>query len=79
MLRSDDIDIRNCRSQSQSYDNQREEHVWDLFGCSSPYAKVDELAVWVPCAAHSLNLIGASAADCCKHAVNFFGNLQLLY
>ena len=34
---------------------------------------------FVPCAAHSLNLVGSCAAESCLAAVNFFGILQTLY
>ena len=33
----------------------------------------------VPCAAHSLNLIGRSAVGCCQEVVNFFSTVQWLY
>lgn len=76
MLSSDGIDIRNCRS--QSYDNAS--NMSGVYsGVQAHMRKVNDLAVWVPCAAHSLNLVGASAAECCNHAVNFFGILQSLY
>jgi hypothetical protein len=34
---------------------------------------------FVPCAAHSLNLVGSCAAESCLSAVNFFGILQTVY
>ena len=37
------------------------------------------MAHYVPCAAHSLNLVGQSAAGCCQLAVEFFDFLQRLY
>ncbi|XP_028404108.1 uncharacterized protein LOC114526788 [Dendronephthya gigantea] len=37
------------------------------------------LAEYVPCAAHSLNLVGQSSASCCQQAVRFFSFLQRLY
>ena len=33
----------------------------------------------MPCAAHSLNLIGSVVVEACKEAVNFFGVLQSIY
>ena len=33
----------------------------------------------VPCAAHSLTLVGRSTVDCCQEAVIFFSTVQLLY
>ena len=38
-----------------------------------------ELAEYVPCAAHSLNLVGQSAAGRCQLDVGFFDFLQRLY
>ena len=40
---------------------------------------VNPLAVYIPCSAHSLNLVGVSAVDCCVEAINFFGFVQQLY
>lgn len=37
------------------------------------------LAVYIPCTAHSLNLVGVHSVDCCEEAVNFFSFLQMLY
>ena len=45
-------------------------------------AKVIEqnsLAAWVPCAAHSLNLVGLAAAESCPAATAFFSFLEDLY
>lgn len=36
-------------------------------------------AVYIPCSAHSLNLVGVHSVDCCLEAINFFGFLQNLY
>ena len=37
------------------------------------------LAVYVPCVAHSLNLVGHSSASSCQQAAGFFSFLQRLY
>lgn len=37
------------------------------------------LAHFIPCSAHSLNLIGECAVDYCKDTVDFFSLLQNLY
>ncbi|XP_065662868.1 uncharacterized protein LOC136085485 [Hydra vulgaris] len=37
------------------------------------------LADFVPCSAHSLNLIGMCAASCCEEANNFFSFIENLY
>ena len=34
---------------------------------------------WVPCAGHSLNLVGQAAAECCVSVVRFFDCLEELY
>ncbi|KAF2884712.1 hypothetical protein ILUMI_21438 [Ignelater luminosus] len=51
--------------------------------CQGLQAKIKEkcqYALYVPCAAHSLNLIGSStAAECCPEATKFSGLLQNLY
>jgi hypothetical protein len=76
MLEENGIDIMNCRS--QSYDNAS-----NMSGIYSEvqarFRQKNSLALWVPCAAHSLNLVGSSAAECCISAVNFFGVLQSIY
>jgi len=36
-------------------------------------------ALWVPCAGHSLNLVGKTAAESCTAAVSFFDFLQQVY
>lgn len=71
-----DIDIANCRG--QSYDN--------AMNISGKYAglqaRINEIspnAVYSPCSAHSLNLVGEHAASCCKESNDFFLLLQNLY
>ena len=39
----------------------------------------NELADWVPCFAHSLNLVGHCVADCVPGATSFFQFVQNLY
>ena len=34
---------------------------------------------FIPCAVHSLNLMGRSAVDCCLDAVNCFGIINEIY
>ena len=36
-------------------------------------------AIYIPCAGHSLNLVGNKAADCCIEAISFFGTLTGVY
>ncbi|CAN7938985.1 unnamed protein product [Ixodes hexagonus] len=75
-LQSQGTDISNRRG--QSYDNAT--------NMSGPYsglqARVRELnllAYYVPCAAHSLKLEGASAVESCDEAVLYFGIVQSIY
>ncbi|XP_038649470.1 LOW QUALITY PROTEIN: zinc finger MYM-type protein 1-like [Scyliorhinus canicula] len=48
-------------------------------GMQQNFLETNKFAIYVPCAAHSLNLEGRSAVDCCQEAVNFFSTVQLLY
>lgn len=76
VLEENEIDINNCRG--QSYDNAS-----NMSGVySGLQARIKEAclhAVYVPCAAHSLNLVGECAADCCIYANEFFNFLQNIY
>nr|CAI5843044.1 unnamed protein product [Callosobruchus analis] len=72
-LAVDDIDIGQCRG--QSYDNgsnmasiHKEVQAW--------IAEKNELAEFVPCLAHSLNLVGVHSASSCQEAINLFGPIQ---
>lgn len=70
------LDVTKCRG--QSYDNAS-----NMSGVySGVQARIKMLcphAEYVPCAAHSLNLVGSLAAGSCISAVSFFGILQELY
>ena len=48
-------------------------------GVQTRFEEINKLAEWVPCAAHSLNLVGSVAVEACTEAVNFFGVLQSIY
>ncbi|XP_065664785.1 zinc finger MYM-type protein 1-like [Hydra vulgaris] len=69
------IDYSKCRG--QSYDNAA-----NMSGCYKGMQKKileeNEFAIYIPCAAHSLNLVGRSAIDSCLEAVNFH-TVQLIY
>jgi len=70
------IDITNCRS--QSYDNAS--NMSGIYsGVQVRFREINNLAEWVSCAAHSLNLVGSSAAECCSSAVSYFGIVQSVY
>ena len=75
-LKTHGVDIADC--QGQSYDNAS--NMSGKFnGMQAIIRQHCEMAHYVPCAAHSLNLVGQSAADCCLAAVAFFNFLQGLY
>ena len=75
-LKNHDLDIANCRG--QSYDNAS--NMSGVYsGLQARIKQVNPLVVFVPCSAHSLNLVGSCAAECCEAAISFFGILQELY
>lgn len=70
------LEISNCRG--QSYDNAA--NMSGIYsGVQARIKQLSPLAEYVPCSAHSLNLVGSCAAESCKEAVSFFGLLQELY
>lgn len=48
-------------------------------GITRACSKKFKRKIMFACAAHSLNLVGRSAVDCCPEAVNFFFIVQLIY
>lgn len=70
------IDFSKCRG--QSYDNAA--NMSGIYkGMQSVILQLNPYAIYIACAAHSLNLVGRSAVDCCLEAVNFFSLVQTLY
>ncbi|XP_065663081.1 zinc finger MYM-type protein 1-like [Hydra vulgaris] len=76
VLESHGLDINNCRG--QSYDNASNMS-GRYTGLQARIKKVNPLATFVPCSAHSLNLVGECAVDCCIYAFEFFILLQIIY
>ncbi|CAH0564503.1 unnamed protein product [Brassicogethes aeneus] len=76
LLRTNSVKIENCRG--QSYDNASNMS-GKYNGVQAEIKKMNKLARYVPCAAHSLNLVGESSVDECVEASNFFGFLKKLY
>ncbi|XP_075033815.1 zinc finger MYM-type protein 1-like [Mixophyes fleayi] len=76
VLSDKNIDICNCRG--QSYDNASNMSA-KYSGLQARICAINPLALYVPCSAHSLNLVGACAADSCLTAVSFFHFLECLY
>lgn len=75
-LREHDIDLKNCRG--QSYDNASVMS-GKYNGVQAKIRELNNLALWIPCAAHSLNLVAKAAAECCSSAIAFFNFLEELY
>jgi len=67
------IDISKCRG--QTYDNASNMS-GQYKGMQAKIKEVCPRAEFVPCAAHSLNLVGQSAVNFCVDAVSFFGIVQ---
>ncbi|XP_065651119.1 52 kDa repressor of the inhibitor of the protein kinase-like [Hydra vulgaris] len=76
ILNKYDLNIKNCRD--QSYDNASAMSA-KYNGLRSKILKNNKLASWIPCATHSLNLVGKAAAECCTAAVEIFDFLEQLY
>jgi len=75
-LDNESINFADCRG--QTYDNASD--MSGRYGGMQAYlTNVNLLAFYIPCMAHSLNLVGVCAVDCCKDAVSFFGFVQNLY
>ncbi|KAL4153153.1 hypothetical protein QTP88_000986 [Uroleucon formosanum] len=70
------INIENCRG--QSYDNASNMS-GTYTGMQAEIKKCNSFIDYIPCIAHSLNLVGQSAVDCCVEAVSFFGFVQEVY
>ena len=70
------IDTAYCRG--QSYDNAS--NMSGIYnGIQAFISDKNSLAIYIPCAGHSLNLAGKSAVDCCPVAIRFFDFVQKLY
>lgn len=70
------IDIKNCRRQSY---NDAANMSGAYNGLQARIKQVSPLAEYIPCAAHSLNLVGECAAGSCTEASAFSNLLQELY
>lgn len=67
------INIDNCCG--QCYDNAS--NVSGLYkGMQSRIRNINPLAQWVPCAAHTLNLVGVNTVNCCLQTDEFFTFVQ---
>lgn len=71
-----ELDIKDCRG--QSYDNASNMS-GQYKGLQSRIRAVNPLAIFVPCAAHSLQLVGSAAAESSDESAAFFTLEQQLY
>jgi len=70
------LDVSNLRG--QSYNNAA--NMSGIYsGLQARIRELNPLAHYVPCAAHSLYLVGSCAACSCLHATSYFALLQALY
>ena len=72
-MKENHLNISNCRG--QSYDNASVMS-GKYNGVQALIRKENALADYVPCCAHSLNLVGQSAIDCVPHVCHFFDFIQ---
>lgn len=70
------IDIKNCRG--QCFDNASN-MAGAYKGLRARIQEINPLAEWIPCAAHSLNLVGVCSVDCCHDASSFFRLVQSIF
>jgi hypothetical protein len=75
-LRKYGINLLDCRG--QSYDNANN-MAGEYSGLQRKILNENNLAIFLPCAAHSLNLIGANSVSKSKYATNFFIFVESLY
>ncbi|XP_013794338.1 uncharacterized protein LOC106478345 [Limulus polyphemus] len=67
---TEDLGLDISSLHGQGYDNAS--NMADAYsGLQARIKELNELAHFVPCAAHSLNLVGASSADSCLDAITF--------
>lgn len=75
-LQKYDIDIKNCRG--QTYDNASNMS-GKYNGMQAHIRSANKFAVYVPCSAHSLNLVANFAVESCQGAILYFNFIQNLY
>ena len=75
-LKKIDVKIEDCRG--QSYDNATNMSS-NYKGMQTIIKEKSKNAIYIPCCAHSLNLVGQCAVDCCIPATSFFGFVKKLY
>lgn len=75
-LNENNIPLSNCRG--QCYDNSS-----NMSGCytllQARIRELNKFTIYVPCAGHSLNLVGVKTAECGPQIVSFFDFVQRWY
>jgi Domain of unknown function (DUF4371)/hAT family C-terminal dimerisation region len=75
-LQDNGISLLDCRG--QAYDNASN-MAGKYSGVQARIKQLNPLATFVPCAGHSLNLVGVKAVECCTQVVAFFDFIRKLY
>jgi len=75
-LNENNIPLSNCRGQCYDNSSNMSGH---YTGLQARIRQLNEFAIFVPCAGHSLNLVRVKAAECCLQIVKFFDFVQRLY
>ena len=75
-LNENGINIKHCRG--QSYDNASNMS-GKYSGLQARIKEINKYAEYIPCFAHSLNLVAKCAAECCTEASIFFDFVESLY
>ena len=76
LLERYDIDITNCRG--QAYDNASNMS-GKYSGLQARLKERSELAFYIPCAGHSLNLVGQCRVSECINSINYFGVPEFVF
>ncbi|XP_065658256.1 zinc finger MYM-type protein 1-like [Hydra vulgaris] len=75
-LEKDGLSISDCRG--QGYDNGANKS-GKYNGVQAHIRSLNEFARFVPCAAHTLNLVGVHAAEVSPLMITFFGKVQAIF
>lgn len=75
-IKNDGLNLDNCRG--QGYDNGAN-MAGKYKGVQARITSLNNLAIFVPCAAHSLNLVGVNAAEVSPLMITFFGQVQKIF
>jgi hypothetical protein len=75
-LKNDGLNIEDCRG--QGYDNGAN-MAGKYKGVQAQISSLNELARFVPCANHTLNLVGVHAAAVSPLMITFFGRVQAIF